>query len=165
MSAHRVQRNYKGCDQKGSQVAACHLTSVWWTRSRPGCRALDRLVDLSDQSASWRIDTAETERWTCTVRENSKSSLRPPETKYRILKLPQEYWNIQVKFKKGKLFAAKVAEYKKEKISIASKAEADKVLTDPRLQLSGQLSCAGNGSVNLSRRLPPAVCSRMPPIS
>ena len=43
---------------------------------------------------------------------------------------PQEYWNIQVKFKKNKLFAAKVAEYQKKKISIASKAEADKVLTD-----------------------------------
>ena len=44
--------------------------------------------------------------------------------------VPQEYWNIQVKFKKGKVFTAKVAEYQRKKISLASKAEADRVLAD-----------------------------------
>lgn len=41
---------------------------------------------------------------------------------------PQEYWNINVSFKKGKTFTAKLAEYKGKKISIGSREEADNVL-------------------------------------
>ena len=42
---------------------------------------------------------------------------------------PQEYWNINVSFKKGKTFTAKLAEYKGKKINIGSKEEADNVLS------------------------------------
>lgn len=44
--------------------------------------------------------------------------------------IPQEYWNIAVQFKKGKTFTARLAEVNKKKITIESKAAADKVLSD-----------------------------------
>lgn len=44
--------------------------------------------------------------------------------------IPQEYWNIAVQFKKGKTFTARLAEFDKKKITIESKAAADKVLSD-----------------------------------
>lgn len=44
--------------------------------------------------------------------------------------IPQEYWNIAVQFKKGKTFTARLAEFNKKKITIESKAAADKVLSD-----------------------------------
>lgn len=43
---------------------------------------------------------------------------------------PVEYWNINVDFKKGKTFTAKLTEYKGEKISVNNQSEADKILTD-----------------------------------
>ena len=43
---------------------------------------------------------------------------------------PKEYWNINVAFKKGKTFTAKLAEYKGKKIAIGSREESDRVLSD-----------------------------------
>ena len=43
---------------------------------------------------------------------------------------PKEYWNINVAFKKGKTFKAKLAEYKGKKIAIGSREESDRVLSD-----------------------------------
>ncbi len=90
-------------------------------------RALDRLVGYQISPLLWRkirrgLSAGRVQSAALKIicdRENEIQNFKP-----------QEYWNIQVKFKKGKLFAAKVAEYQKKKISIASKAEADKVLTD-----------------------------------
>ncbi len=44
--------------------------------------------------------------------------------------VPKEYWNINVDFKKDKVFTARLAEYKNKKIAIGSKEEADKALSD-----------------------------------
>ena len=90
-------------------------------------RALDRLVGYQISPLLWRkirrgLSAGRVQSAALKIicdRENEIQNFKP-----------QEYWNIQVKFKKGKLFAAKVAEYQKKKISIASKAEVDKVLTD-----------------------------------
>ena len=43
---------------------------------------------------------------------------------------PKEYWNINVAFKKGKTFTAKLAEYKGKKIAIGSREESDRILSD-----------------------------------
>lgn len=43
---------------------------------------------------------------------------------------PKEYWNINVAFKKGKTFTAKLAEYKGKKIAIGSREESDRILAD-----------------------------------
>lgn len=43
---------------------------------------------------------------------------------------PKEYWNINVAFKKGKTFTAKLAEYKGKKIAIGSGEESDRILSD-----------------------------------
>ena len=43
---------------------------------------------------------------------------------------PKEYWNINVAFKKGKTFTAKLAEYKEKKIAIGSREESDRILSD-----------------------------------
>ena len=89
-------------------------------------RALDRLVGYQISPLLWRkirrgLSAGRVQSAALKIicdRENEINNFKP-----------QEYWNIQVKFKKGKVFTAKVAEYQK-KISIASKAEADRVLTD-----------------------------------
>ena len=44
--------------------------------------------------------------------------------------VPKEYWNINVEFKKGKTFTARLAEFNGKKIEIGSKEEAEKVLSD-----------------------------------
>lgn len=90
-------------------------------------RALDRLVGYQISPLLWRkirrgLSAGRVQSAALKIicdRENEINNFKP-----------QEYWNIQVKFKKGKVFTAKVAEYQKKKISIASKAEADRVLTD-----------------------------------
>ena len=90
-------------------------------------RALDRLVGYQISPLLWRkirrgLSAGRVQSAALKIicdRENEINHFKP-----------QEYWNIQVKFKKGKVFTAKVAEYQKKKISIASKAEADRVLTD-----------------------------------
>jgi len=43
---------------------------------------------------------------------------------------PIEYWNINVDFKKGKTFTAKLTDYKGEKISVNNQVEAEKVVND-----------------------------------
>ena len=43
--------------------------------------------------------------------------------------VPKEYWNINVDFKKEKLFTARLADYKGKKVEIGSKEEADQVLS------------------------------------
>ena len=90
-------------------------------------RALDRLVGYQISPLLWRkirrgLSAGRVQSAALKIicdRENEINNFKP-----------QEYWNIQVKFKTGKVFTAKVAEYQKKKISIASKAEADRVLTD-----------------------------------
>ena len=90
-------------------------------------RALDRLVGYQISPLLWRkirrgLSAGRVQSAALKIicdRENEINNFKP-----------QEYWNIQVKFKKGKVFTAKVAEYQKKKISITSKAEADRVLTD-----------------------------------
>ncbi len=44
--------------------------------------------------------------------------------------VPEEYWNIEVDFKKGKIFTARLAEYKGKKLVISNKDESDAVLAE-----------------------------------
>ena len=43
---------------------------------------------------------------------------------------PKEYWTITAEFKKGKSFAAKLAEYKKKKLTIENEAQNQQILAD-----------------------------------
>ena len=64
--SHRVQRNYKGCDQKTERSRRIH--DIGLVDAQQARRALDRLVGYQIQSASLAQDTQRTERRTCTVR-------------------------------------------------------------------------------------------------
>ncbi len=44
--------------------------------------------------------------------------------------IPKEYWNISVDFKKEKKFTAKLTDYKGKKLTVESKAQAEKVLDE-----------------------------------
>ena len=73
-------------------------------------RALDRLVGYQISPLLWRkirrgLSAGRVQSAALKIicdRENEINNFKP-----------QEYWNIQVKFKKGKVFTAKVAEYQK----------------------------------------------------
>ena len=90
-------------------------------------RVLDRLVGYQISPLLWR---------------NIKSGLSAGRVQSAALKIicdrenqikafePKEYWNINVAFKKGKTFTAKLAEYKGKKIAIGSREESDRILSD-----------------------------------
>lgn len=88
-------------------------------------RALDRLVGYQISPLLWR----KIRRGLSAGRVQSAALkiICDRENEIRNFK-PQEYWNIQVKFKKGKAFLARVSEYQNKKLNVTSKAEADHVL-------------------------------------
>ncbi len=90
-------------------------------------RVLDRLVGYQISPLLWR----KVSRGLSAGRVQS-AALKIICDRENLIKdfKPKEYWNINVEFKKGKTFTAKLAEYKGKKIEIGSKEEADQALSD-----------------------------------
>ena len=90
-------------------------------------RVLDRLVGYQISPLLWR----KVSRGLSAGRVQS-AALKIICDRENLIKdfVPKEYWNINVEFKKGKTFTAKLAEQKGKKIEIGSKEEADQVLSD-----------------------------------
>lgn len=93
--------------------------------AQQGRRVLDRLVGYQISPLLWRkirrgLSAGRVQSATLKIlcdRENQIKNF-----------IPKEYWNINVEFKKDKVFSAKVAEYQGKKLSIENKQSADSVL-------------------------------------
>lgn len=90
-------------------------------------RVLDRLVGYQISPLLWR----KVRRGLSAGRVQSAALkiICDRENEIRAFE-PEEYWNITANFKKGRKFAAKLAEYKGKKITVADKTQADCILTD-----------------------------------
>ncbi len=90
-------------------------------------RVLDRLVGYQISPLLWR----KVSRGLSAGRVQS-AALKIICDRENLIKnfVPKEYWNINVEFKKGKTFTARLAEFNGKKIEIGSKEEADKALSD-----------------------------------
>ena len=90
-------------------------------------RVLDRLVGYQISPLLWR----KIKRGLSAGRVQSAALKITCDRENQIKAFePKEYWNINVAFKKGKTFTAKLAEYKGKKIAIGSREESDRVLSD-----------------------------------
>ncbi len=89
-------------------------------------RVLDRLVGYQISPLLWR----KVSRGLSAGRVQS-AALKIICDRENLIKnfVPKEYWNINVEFKKGKTFTARLAEFNGKKIEIGSKEEADKALS------------------------------------
>ncbi len=90
-------------------------------------RVLDRLVGYQISPLLWR----KVRRGLSAGRVQSAALkiICDRENEIRAFE-PEEYWNITANFKKGRKFAAKLAEYKGKKITVADKIQADSILAD-----------------------------------
>ncbi len=90
-------------------------------------RVLDRLVGYQISPLLWR----KVKRGLSAGRVQS-AALKIICDRENLIKafIPQEYWNIFANFKKEKAFSAKLTEFKGKKLTVTSKADAEKAVAD-----------------------------------